>query len=153
MIIRITALLALLVALMGTVWKIYHDLDKSAYNRGRSEVQASWNAAAAAADSHAQLLTQQHALAMEVAQNDHLINLKKVQADATASRSALIGLQRTLSDRTANTARAEPASAADKSAATPSSILGECGAALQDLAAKADGHVADVQMLLSAWPK
>lgn len=36
---------------------------------------------------------------------------------------------------------------------TVGDILGECGAALTDMARAADGHASDVKMMRDAWPK
>lgn len=48
---------------------------------------------------------------------------------------------------------AAPRATVDQYAATASELLAECGRELADVAAKADGHAADVRLMLAAWPK
>jgi hypothetical protein len=43
--------------------------------------------------------------------------------------------------------------AVDQYATTASELLAECGKELADVARAADGHAADVRLMLSAWPK
>lgn len=48
---------------------------------------------------------------------------------------------------------AAPRATVDQYAATASELLADCGRELADVAAKADGHAADVRLMLAAWPK
>ena len=48
---------------------------------------------------------------------------------------------------------AAPRATVDQYATTASELLADCGRELADVAAKADGHAADVRLMLAAWPK
>ena len=76
---------------------------------------------------------------------------KNAAAAATAARAA----DRLRSDLTALRSRiaAAPRPAVDQYAATASELLADCGRELADVAAKADGHVADLRLMLAAWPR
>ena len=76
---------------------------------------------------------------------------KNAAAAATAARAAdrLRGDLAALRSRIA----AAPRPAVDQYAATASELLAECGRELADVAAKADGHAADLRLMLAAWPR
>ena len=48
---------------------------------------------------------------------------------------------------------ADPATTGSQAAATGLDLLGECSAAVEQLAAAADAHASDVKTLTDAWPK
>jgi hypothetical protein len=76
---------------------------------------------------------------------------KNAAAAATATRAAdrLRGDAASLRASIA----AAPRATVDQYATTASELLAECGRELADVAAKADGHAADVRLMLAAWPK
>ena len=76
---------------------------------------------------------------------------KNAAAAAAAARAAdrLRGALAALRSRIA----AAPRPAVDQYAATASELLAECGRELADVSAKADGHAADVRLMLAAWPR
>lgn len=76
---------------------------------------------------------------------------KNAAAAATAARAA-DRLRGDVASLRASIA-ATPRTAVNQYAATASELLAECGRELADLAAKADGHAADVRLMLGAWPK
>lgn len=76
---------------------------------------------------------------------------KNAAAAATASRAA-DRLRGDVANLRASIAAATRATV-DQYAATASELLAECGRELADVAAKADGHAADVRLMMAAWPK
>ena len=76
---------------------------------------------------------------------------KNAAAAATAARAA-DRLRGDLTNVRASIAAA-PRPAVDQYAATASELLADCGRELADVAAKADGHAADIRLMLAAWPK
>lgn len=76
---------------------------------------------------------------------------KNAAAAATAARAA-DRLRGDLSNLRASIAAA-PRPAVDQYAAAASELLADCGRELADVAAKADGHAADVRLMLAAWPR
>ena len=85
------------------------------------------------------------------AQNNAASRGPVLRAAADASRSELDRLR----ESTTNAMRAASGSldaCAANSVAT-SQLLNQCGAELQALAGRADGHVSDITTLTEAWPK
>lgn len=76
---------------------------------------------------------------------------KNAAAAATAARAA-DRLRGDVASLRASIAAA-PRPAVDQYAATAGELLAECGRELADVAAKADGHAADVRLMLAAWPR
>lgn len=112
--------------------------------------------------AHAQQLQAQHAQAltdykaMEDRKNDAIKNAQAAaDKNRTAAAAAAADLERLRGDLARVPARIESASrtAVDQYAATASELLAECGRELADVAAKADGHAADVRLMLAAWPR
>ena len=71
---------------------------------------------------------------------------------AAAARRTADGLRRDLASVPARIAAATD-SAAREYAAAASVVLDQCAAEVADLARVADGHAADVRLMLQAWPK
>lgn len=71
---------------------------------------------------------------------------------AAAARRTADGLRRDLAGVPARIAAATD-SAAREYAAAASVVLDQCTAEVADLARVADGHAADVRLMLQAWPK
>jgi len=131
----------------------------AAYRSGKANIRAQWDAAKVVQQAQAAEATRiNHAVESArqtkviEAQNAAQTRNRKLQADALAARSERDRLRDQIatirSGLPTNTASAN-ASIAD----TANELLGECGAAYQELAAKADGHASDAMMLLQAWPK
>ena len=111
---------------------------------------------------HATRLAQAHENALteyarlEKVKNDAVkaaeIEAEKNAAAAAAAARAADRLRGDLANVRASIAAA-PRPAVDQYAATASELLADCGRELADVAAKADGHAADVRLMLAAWPK
>lgn len=110
--------------------------------------------AESAATAHAQALeryqtlerTKDEAIAAHAA-----LVAQNADAAAAALRTA-DGLRRDLAGMPARIAAATD-SAAREYAAAASVVLDQCTAEVADLARVADGHAADVRLMLQAWPK
>ena len=76
---------------------------------------------------------------------------KNAVAAATATRAA-DRLRGDVASLRASIAAA-PRATVDQYATTASELLADCGRELADVAAKADGHAADVRLMLAAWPR
>lgn len=121
-----------------------------------------------------------HAQAVAAAQSKHINALEQAReqtakhqqqahqaaADAASRVAAAdrdLRRNRTELDRLRNAIRTRPATActmpdvatatSPAPADTVGDVLGECGAALTELARAADGHASDAVMLRDAWPK
>lgn len=141
--IRIAGALIAALALAAFGWKAYH--------MGMTAVQIEWNAANLKAEETARSVEQQRTQAVQKAQNEHTKQIQTVRRDAATARTELDGLRNEIGR--SNNASDQPLATADKRADTLGELLGQCGSAYQELAFKADGHVADVRLLLGAWPK
>ena len=80
------------------------------------------------------------------------IEAEKNAAAAAAAAHAADRLRGDLAHMRSRIAAA-PRPAVDQYAATAGELLADCGRELADVAAKADGHAADVRLMLAAWPK
>ena len=76
---------------------------------------------------------------------------RNLARDVAAARDALGRLQDAASSAADRSEAACPAATFDTVALAR--VLGKCSAELQDLAARADGHVSDIRTLMEAWPK
>lgn len=74
-----------------------------------------------------------------------------LQRDIASARAESDGLREQNADAARRIASAPPA-ALREYATTVGELLTQCGRSHQELAAKADGHAADVRTLLDAWP-
>ena len=72
--------------------------------------------------------------------------------DADRLRTELDGLLGDLAD-VPDRIRSATREAVDQYAATATVVFGECAARYSELAEKAQGHAATVQLLMDAWPK
>ena len=88
---------------------------------------------------------------------DDAIRAAEIEAEknAVAAAAATRAADRLRGDLAALRSRiaAAPRPAVDQYAATASELLADCGRELADVAAKADGHAADIRLMLAAWPK
>lgn len=130
----------------------------------------SWNVQAWRYDAQIAEIKAQHSRALADAHQkalDDTIKLQRIKdaaiekaeqrakqnADAAAAaRRTADGLRRDLASVPARIAAATD-SAAREYAAAASVVLDQCTAEVADLARVADGHAADVRLMLQAWPK
>ena len=118
-------------------------------------------AVATAQATHIAALEQAREQTAKYQQNAH-----KAAVDAAgrvAAADVALRRNRTELDRLRDAIRTRPATACPmpdtttapsaESADTLGDVLGECGAALADMARAADGHASDAVMLRNAWPK
>lgn len=93
---------------------------------------------------------------MEKTKNDAikaaLLRSEQDQADAMATAAAADRLRKQLAAVPSSIAAASRA-AVDEYAATAGELLGACTAEYQSVAAAADQHRADAQMMRDAWPR
>ena len=80
------------------------------------------------------------------------IEAEKNAAAAAAATRAADRLRGDVASLRASIAAA-PRATVDQYAATASELLADCGRELADVAAKADGHAADIRLMLAAWPR
>jgi hypothetical protein len=80
------------------------------------------------------------------------IEAEKNAAAAAAAARAADRLRGDVASLRASIAAA-PRATVNQYATTASELLADCGRELADVAAKADGHAADVRLMLAAWPK
>lgn len=85
--------------------------------------------------------------ALKQAQQAALVNARS----ADAARAERDGLRNQLDTAASNLPGATCTAARDYGA-TATAVLAECGAALEDLARKADGHALDARTLIQSWP-
>lgn len=132
------------------------------YESRISDIQRTHAQAAIASQStHIQALEQAREQTEKHMQDAHQAAQDAASRVAAADRD--LRRNRTELDRLRDAIRARPATAcAVPDIATPASpspvdaagdILGECAAALTDVARAADGHASDTQQLIDAWPK
>ena len=118
---------------------------------GRAAVQAKWDAAALVWQEQNRKQEQEYANKIEQAIAERDAKLKAVQADATAARAAAGSLRSQLSKANRELAQHSQATVLDY-ATTAAELLGECSAEYQRVAEQADGHAADAEALIRAWP-
>ena len=106
------------------------------------------------AQAHENALTEYARL--EKVKNDAVkaaeIEAEKNAVAAAAATRAADRLRGDIASLRASIAAA-PRATVDQYAATASELLADCGRELADVAAKADGHAADVRLMLAAWPR
>ena len=126
---------------------------------GREQVQDKWDRAKAVqlqaaltAENVARIKEQSLMNQLAEAQNAATERETKLRADFAAAHAAALGLRDTITtrrDRLPTTS----ADACRQTSATVLDVLGDCSAAVEQLATAADGHASDVQTLTDAWPK
>ena len=77
--------------------------------------------------------------------------IKRVQADADGARAAAGSLRQQLAASRGRIAQVAPAAVVDYTDAV-ADVLGECAARYTEVARAADGHAADADALMRAWP-
>lgn len=126
---------------------------------GREQVQDKWDRAKAVqeqaaltAENTARTKEQSLMNQLAEAQNAATERETKLRADYAAAHAAALGLRNTIATRRDRLPTASP-DACRQTSATALDVLGECSAAVEQLATAADGHASDVQTLTDAWPK
>lgn len=104
-------------------------------------------AAAAAARQTIERTTHQ----VITAQNNAASRVFVLRRDADASRNSLVGLRESTDH--AMRAAAADLDACNSNTATTNQLFNQCGAELQTLGERADGHVSDIKTLSDAWAK
>jgi len=116
-----------------------------------AEIEAANSAAVAAATAQAMEETTQ----MQRKKDDALrLAAKRAQENASAAAAARAerdGLRNQINAATTALPTATCSSARDY-AATAADVFEQCATALEELAAKADGHASDARTLTNAWP-
>lgn len=119
--------------------------------RHKAELRSELEAARAAAQEAARAQEQIFQTRIHEATHVHQQALARVRADHRAARTELDRLRDTL----ANPDRlpGDPAGAGHLDPDPARELLGDCAATYLDLAEQADGHAADVRLLLDGWPR
>ena len=145
---KLAAAGAALVLAFGTGWAV------QGWRMGAEYAALEMRYATRLAQAHENALTEYARL--EKVKNDAVkaaeIEAEKNAAAAAAAARAADRLRGDLANVRASIAAA-PRPAVDQYAATASELLAECGRELADVAAKADGHAADIRLMLAAWPR
>lgn len=124
---------------------------------------ASWQASEQALRAtHAEALQAQSARALtdykrmetlkDEAVKEHALLAAQNAVDSAAAKRSADGLRKQL-DRVPSLIATATESALREYATASSELLGNCTAEYQRMADKAQGHAADVQLLLGAWPR
>ena len=130
-----------------------------AYNKGntagKAAIQAAWDEdiaqREAAQRAEKDRLEQHYANQIQQAITARDAQIKRVQADADGARAAAGSLRQQLAASRGRIAQVAPAAVVDY-ADTVADILGECTARYTEVARAADGHAADADALMRAWP-
>lgn len=119
--------------------------------RERAQLRADLEAAHAAAIQAARAKEQSFQTRINEASHAHQQTLARARAQAGAARAELDRLR---DDLAAPFGASESAASAGNLNADPArELLGDCAATYLDLAQQADGHAADVRLLLDGWPR
>lgn len=119
--------------------------------RHKAELVAELEAARSAALEAARVQEQAFQARLNEATHEHHQTLARVRAQASAARAELDRLRDDLATpyRLSVTAGAAGGLKPDPARV----LLGDCASAYLDLAQQADGHAADVRLLLEGWPR
>ncbi|MFV0601763.1 MAG: hypothetical protein ACK5NE_08090 [Brachymonas sp.] len=118
---------------------------------GKGAVQARWDAAVIAWDDANKKQEQVYAQAIEKAIAERDAKLKAIQSDAVAARAAAGSMRDQLTEARRGLAAHSPATVLDYATAA-TDVLQECTGRYSAVAEKADGHAADAEALIRAWP-
>lgn len=119
--------------------------------RERTQLRADLEAARAAALAAARTQEQLFQTRIHEATHAHQQTLARARADGRTARAELDRLRDTLADPRGLSLAAAAAGGLDPDPARV--LLGDCAAAYLELAQQADGHAADVRLLLDGWPR
>lgn len=122
---------------------------------GRAQVQAQWDKDIAerekAQRAEKTRLEDEYANRVQTAIAERDAQIKRVQADADGARAAAGSLRQQLAASRGRIAQVAPAAVVDYTDAV-ADVLGECAARYTEVARAADGHAADADALIRAWP-
>ena len=129
------------------------DIDPAAVELARhnAELVAELEAARSAALEAARAREQAFQTRLNEATHEHHQTLARVRAQAHAARAELGRLRDDLAAPFGLSNLAGPAGGLKPDPAR--ALLGDCASAYLDLAEQADGHAADVRLLLDGWPR
>ena len=119
--------------------------------RHKAELVAELEAARSAALEAARAREQAFQTRLNEATHEHHQTLARVRAQAHAARAELDRLRDDLAAPFGLSNLAGPAGGLKPDPARV--LLGDCALAYLDLAEQADGHAADVRLLLDGWPR
>ncbi|TCW31432.1 hypothetical protein [Gulbenkiania mobilis] len=119
--------------------------------RHEAELRSELEAARAAAQEAARAQERIFQTRIHEATHAHQQTLARVRADHRAARTELERLRDTLAQPYGLSLAAGGADGLNPDPARE--LLGECAATYLDLAQQADGHAADVRLLLDGWPQ
>ena len=143
----------LLIAVVGA--GIAYFSNTYGYKRGKAEVQVQWDRAAVAqqiATTNALLeQSQQFQIQLEEAHAQHTQELARAKSDAAGARAASERLRSDLATTRARLAKA-PRETVIKYAVATGDVFEQSVEAYRELAEVADGHVADIRLMQTAWP-
>lgn len=119
--------------------------------RHEAELRSELEAARAAAQEAARAQERIFQTRIHEATHAHQQTLARVRADHRAARTELERLRDTLAQPYGLSLTAGGTGGLNPDPARE--LLGECAATYLDLAQQADGHAADVRLLLDGWPR
>ena len=129
------------------------------YRAGAAGVRVKWDASiieqqkfAAAQEADNRKLENKRQTNVIEAQNEQTKRTQTLQVAAAGARAESVSLRDTIAAIRAKLP-STPADAASNAASTAANLLGECAAAYQELAGRADGHASDTLTLEQAWPQ
>lgn len=141
----------LLVSIAGVLWWWNSFVDRQqdiGYHRAAGEY-----AAKLAKEKEVALVTERGwQKQLEIANHDRIETEKRLDGYRAAALAADDRLRRTAGDF-GKRLSAATAEACRHAAETAAGLLGECSAAYRDVAAAADGHLADAEQCEAAWPE
>ena len=131
----------------------------AAYNMGRdagkAAIQKAWDKdieqRTSAQRAEKDRLERHYADQIQQALAERDAKLAKVQTDADHARAAAGSLRQQLAASRGRIAQVAPAAVVDYTD-TVADVLGECAARYTEVARAADGHAADADTLIRAWP-
>ena len=129
------------------------------YRAGAAGVRVKWDASiieqqkfAAAQEADNRKLENKRQTNVIEAQNEQTKRTQTLQVAAAGARAESVSLRDTIAAIRAKLP-STPGDAASNAASTAANLLGECAAAYQELAGRADGHASDTLTLEQAWPQ
>lgn len=132
---RLVALAALLLGLAAGCWKLYH----TGYQAGVLETQATYQAQALEAERQARATERAKVIAVNQVETRHAQTKQAAAAAAAAADSELERLRTLLATPTPQPTSPDPTAAARADdAARARIVVGQCAAALAEMAATAD---------------
>jgi len=156
---RLWAAPLLVAALVGPLtWYVQAlrmDNARLAHTSELAQLRADLEAARAAALEAARAREQVFQTQIQEAIHVHQQTLARVRTDSRAARTELERLRNALATPAGGLPpTADTAGSAGNLHPDPArDLLGDCAAAYLDLAQQADGHAADVRLLLDGWPR